>query len=118
MTNKPSWESEFRERYAMPLGDIPKGEVENIIGDIQAILTQREQEIEKERWEQPCKGCGHHDTMWKTLVTSPQWQEWEKYAGDNMLYDVDECRELGVMSKEHFQDFIKFLLKGSNNHEN
>ncbi|MEK9207949.1 MAG: hypothetical protein AAB922_05675 [Patescibacteria group bacterium] len=63
-------------------------------------------------WEQKCKGCGHHDSMWKSLVTSPQWKKWYVYqTGENQQYDVDECRELGVMSAEHFQDFMKFSNK-------
>ena len=61
-------------------------------------------------WEQKCKGCGHHDSMWKTLVTSPQWLAWEEeQRGARQNYDVDECRELGVMSAGHFQAFMKFI---------
>ncbi len=63
-------------------------------------------------WEQKCKGCGHHDSMWKSLVSSPQWEKWYKYqTGKNQQYDVDECRELGIMSAQHFADFMKFCKK-------
>lgn len=60
-------------------------------------------------WQQACSGCGFHDSIWKTMVDSPQWQAWYKHASKKMLYDVDECQELGMMSKGHFQDFIKFV---------
>lgn len=59
-------------------------------------------------WEQKCKGCGHHDSMWKSLVSSPEWKAWYKHASENMLYDVDECAELGIMSAKHFKDFMEF----------
>jgi hypothetical protein len=35
--------------------------------------------IQKESWEQSCSGCGHHDSMWKTLVQSKEWSAWLKY---------------------------------------
>lgn len=60
-------------------------------------------------WEQKCTGCGHHDSMWKSLTTSKEWNAWYKYqTGDNQHYDVDECQELGIMSAGHWEDFIKF----------
>ena len=63
-------------------------------------------------WEQKCKGCGHHDSMWKSVVTSEYWKRWYEYqTGENQQYDVDECQELGIMSAEHFQDFMKFCKK-------
>ena len=62
-------------------------------------------------WEQKCKGCGTHDSIWKTLVTSKSWKKWYKHASENMLYDVDECQELGIISAKHFNDFIKFSTK-------
>jgi hypothetical protein len=68
-----------------------------------------------EKWEQPCGGCGHHDTINKTLLASPQWKRWYEHqtgsVDDGKRYDVDESQELGIMSAAHFQDFIDFLLK-------
>ena len=77
-----------------------------------AIDATREatlEEAEKELWEQSCKGCGHHDSIWKTLVSSLRWKEWYQHASENMLYDVDECQELGCMGKNHFEDFMKYF---------
>jgi len=62
-------------------------------------------------WEQKCSGCGKHDSMWKSLVSSPEWKKWYEHASRKMLYDVDECQELGIMSAEHFKDFMKFCKK-------
>ena len=72
-------------------------------------------------WEIPCSD-GKHDSFWKSIVTSPQWKEWEKEVGirfhkgkDNKVikgvFDVDECRECGWMSQEHFQEFIGFITE-------
>ena len=60
-------------------------------------------------WEQPCKGCGHHDSMWKSLVTSKEWKAW--CAKQNLQFNVDEAQELGIMSAAHFKAFIKFVKK-------
>lgn len=62
-------------------------------------------------WKQACTGCGYHDTFWSTVITSPQWKAWKEYAKPKMLYDFDENEELGIISNEHFQDFIKFIKK-------
>ena len=61
----------------------------------------------------PCIGCKDgHTSIHKSLCTSPQWKKWYKYqTGKNQQYDVDECRELGIMSAEHFQDFMRFSNK-------
>jgi hypothetical protein len=45
--------------------------------------------------------------MWKSIVESPQWKEWEKVG----MYDFAECDELGVMSAGHLQDFLNFCSK-------
>ena len=69
-------------------------------------------DCERERYYPTCSGCGHHSSFHKTIIESPQWKKWYKYqTGKNQTYDVDECRELGVMSAEHFQDFMKFSNK-------
>lgn len=71
--------------------------------------------------EVSCKGCGHHDTLYKTFFNSPEWEAWEKEVAKRMheqadieatyegVWDVDEARELGCMSEGHFKDFIKFI---------
>jgi len=80
---------------------------------IDQIIANTRKQCEKERWEMPCRGCGHHDSMWKTLIQSDEWQAWYKYqSGDSQEYDVDEAQELGCMSKEHWNDFIRFVSGG------
>ena len=67
-----------------------------------------------EKWEIGCSD-GPHNSFWKTVVTSPEWQAWEKENSRRMheepignCFDVDECRECGWMSVEHFKEFIAF----------
>lgn len=59
-------------------------------------------------------------TFWKTVVESDQWEEWEKEVRKRLtklnndeehdtVWDVDECRECGWISQDHFQDFIEFI---------
>lgn len=62
---------------------------------------------------QPCVGCvDGHNSFWKTVIESKQWKKWKKYAWeDNMLYDFPEVEELGTISPEHFQAFLKFTRK-------
>lgn len=56
-------------------------------------------------YKQKCSGCGHHNSMWATIIESPQWKEWKKVG----QYDFSECEELGIMSEGHFQAFLKYL---------
>ena len=56
-----------------------------------------------------CVGCNGHSSIHKTLVESPEWRKWYKYASENHLYDVDETMELGIMSEGHWKDFLKFV---------
>lgn len=62
------------------------------------------------------------NTFYKTITSSPQWKAWEeeqkqrlhnhvvnnskKYTG---CYDMPEVMECGIISQEHFQDFLKFV---------
>lgn len=80
-------------------------------------------------YHESCKGCkGGHDSFWKTVIESPQWQAWETQIHKNFheacqkdkwpssrvqrdhlpIFDVDECRECGFISQHHFQMFLKF----------
>jgi hypothetical protein len=79
----------------------------------------RIKQIIKNNWDeflhayyfQECGGCGGHSSFWKTIIESPEWNKWRKYAWeDKMIYDFPECEELGIMSSKHWQDFIKFTL--------
>lgn len=62
------------------------------------------------------------ETFYMTVITSPQWRAWEKEVARRMkehaekgsklftgVWDVDESRELDLLSQGHFQDFIKFI---------
>lgn len=65
----------------------------------------------------PCDGCKNgHPSFWKTIVESPQWEVWEKEVDRRLhtptmegAFDVDESRECGWFSPEHFQAFLKFV---------
>ena len=65
-----------------------------------------------------------NDSFWKTVITSPQWGLWEEEVSRRLkqhnvneskvytgVWDVDECRECGWISPEHFQDFLVFLKR-------
>jgi len=63
--------------------------------------------------------------FYHTIIRSPQWEAWEneykrrviKNCEDDLwntdkqlkVFDIDESRDLGLISQEHFQEFIKFI---------
>lgn len=70
---------------------------------------------------------GAHNSFWATVIESPEWEAWEKEVARRLtrrseltrdpvaldkrvgkVWDVDECREVGWISPEHFYDFLKF----------
>ena len=64
-----------------------------------------------------CVGCpGGHSSFHRTITMSPEWALWEKENSRRMnlepignCFDVDECRECGIMSPEHFKEFLEFV---------
>lgn len=64
-------------------------------------------------------------SFWETVTKSPQWKAWElevyrrfrEFSRDGefleQVYDVDECRECGWISDEHFQEFMKFTISAA-----
>jgi hypothetical protein len=75
---------------------------------------------EAERYCAPCAGCaGGHPSFWKTIVESEEWRlwheelrkRWKKIHDEDCLpiFDIDESQELGCMSKEHWEEFVKFV---------
>jgi DNA-directed RNA polymerase subunit M/transcription elongation factor TFIIS len=57
-------------------------------------------------YNSPCSGCPEgHSSFWKTVIESPQWKAW---VASRPNYDIPECEALGIISKEHFQDFLRF----------
>lgn len=72
---------------------------------IKEIIQEYWDEFLSAYFHQPCAGCKNgHNSMWQTIVESPQWKEWEKVG----RYDFAECDELGIMSQGHFQAFLEF----------
>ena len=70
---------------------------------------------EKARWIQPCSDGGH-PTFWNTVKSSPQWGAWYQEQMRRFrtkttkgVFDIDESQECGIISPEHFQEFIKFI---------
>lgn len=123
MTTQLKWESKIRQELYKSMDsfltesknqDGVERSLEQLNKDRHLFVENMEKVIEdylrKETWEQSCAGCGHHDSMWKSLVQSPQWKDWYEHASKNMLYDVDEAQEFGCMSSKHFQDFIDYIL--------
>lgn len=78
---------------------------------VKALILERDAALENWHSHQknvPCSGCeGGHDTFWKTVIESPQWQEWERYTKE---WDVLECSACGHISSKHFQAFLKFVV--------
>ena len=51
-------------------------------------------------------------------MESVEWKNWEKEVARRMrtgkykgVYDVDECREIGVLSEKHWKSFVHFIRK-------
>ena|SRR3990167_2007111 len=53
---------------------------------------------------------GDHNSFWKSIVATDEWEAWYKHASENNLYDVDECQECGWMSEGHAKDFLAFVV--------
>lgn len=55
---------------------------------------------------QECPGCKDgHSSFWRTIIMSEEWKDWQKVG----QYDFSECNDLGIMSKKHWEDFVKFI---------
>lgn len=92
----------------------PKSEAHRRITDIIALANQ---EAEEHAYNSPCNGCSEgHPSFWKTIVESGAWSKWEKEVAWRLskgelegAFDVDESRECGWFSPEHFREFLKFI---------
>jgi len=52
--------------------------------------------------------CGEENGMY--VVPNLYFdKEWTKYAEDNLLFDMPESIELGIMSDRHWEEFIKWV---------
>lgn len=59
-------------------------------------------------YKTPCSACGHHNSFWATIIESEEWKKWKEF---NKLENWDwcECEELGIISENHWKEFIKFI---------
>lgn len=82
---------------------------EDSLNKLEDFISQiRQEAIEEHSYQIKCSD-GFHNSFWKTVVESPQWELWCKENYRRPQYDVDECGGLGWISQEHFQDFIRFI---------
>lgn len=80
------------------------------------IFNDNYDELLKYYYCSPCSGCGCHPSFWKTIIESKQWKLWQeeqdrRMAEDNCkgCYDMSEVEELGIISPEHWRDFLLFV---------
>lgn len=98
---------------------------------IKKILNVSEWEmIGKERgywsyFEEKVLSDYYQSSMWRTMIMSNEWKDWYKEIKERIkrgkfdkkgmftekVFDVDECQELGIMSPEHWKEFLKFILR-------
>ena len=64
-------------------------------------------------YKTPCRGCGHHNSFWATVIESREWKLWAEEQMKRLTRDMAECEELGRISPEHFQEFIQFVKESS-----
>lgn len=61
----------------------------------------------------PCRGCPEgHPSFWKTIIESEEWKKWKEYnfkTSSHGNYDFSEDEELGILGKEHWKEFCKFI---------
>ena len=82
------------------------------------LEVDREKEHATKYWES-CEGCPEgHNSFHKTIVESPEWEAWEKEQKEMFgrkefdgCFDVNECKECGWISKEHWKKFVEFIKR-------
>jgi len=68
--------------------------------------------LDEEKWESYCGGCDKpHNSFWKTVATSKEWERWLDDSEARVDWDVLESQECGQISPEHFKAFIEFIKK-------
>lgn len=86
--------------------------VEKLKSDLKKYLLERDEAETKWHAHQknvPCGGCeGGHDTYWKSIIESPQWEAWCKSKASDG-WDWMECEACGHISQGHFQAFLRFV---------
>ena len=130
-TNK-EWEIELKEELEnerLLIFDKASGsrfiDYEVLVYFISKKLSQKDTEwrekAQEMRWWEECDGCeGGHNSFWKTIVESDEWKEWKKEQAKRFhteekegCFDIDECTECGWISKEHWKEFIKFIINSN-----
>ena len=56
--------------------------------------------------------CFEYPTFYETVVHSDEWQAWNKVA-HTYGFDWQESTEIGALSPEHFEAFLKWVREGS-----
>lgn len=70
----------------------------------------------KNYYNAPCKGCPEgHASFWKTVIESDEWKLWQKEQSKNPTRDMPECEELGIISADHWKEFVQFIKKNQLN---
>lgn len=75
------------------------------------IINKHWDEFLREYYCQPCSACGGHNSFWKTIIESQEWQKWKEDQAEKYIWDFSECEELGILSPQHFKAFLKFICK-------
>lgn len=85
------------------------------IDHTEAKITQLLLEEKQKAWislHQNASCCKNkHQTFYGAVVTSPQWELWREKQSKNPTRDMPEVEELGVMSSDHFQEFMTFCTR-------
>lgn len=87
-----------------------------------ALLAWHQQELERAvaeakeaAWialDQGATCCADkHQTFYGAIVTSSQWEAWQEKQKKEPTRDMSEVEGMGVMSSEHFQEFLQFCIK-------
>ena len=66
-------------------------------------------------YHQECGGCPEgHSSFWRTVIKSPEWEKWKEWnykKSPHGNWDFAENEELGILSPQHWKEFVKFIKK-------
>ncbi|MCK6462865.1 MAG: hypothetical protein L6Q29_03565 [Candidatus Pacebacteria bacterium] len=67
-------------------------------------------EFLRQYYWQPCGGCEDgHSSFWRSVIESEEWRKWKESQMTKPKWDFAECEGLGIMSKKHWKEFVKFI---------
>lgn len=58
-----------------------------------------------------------HQTFYGAIVTSSQWEAWQKKQNKEPTRDMSEVEGMGIMSSSHLQEFLDFCVDLENKEE-